>query len=111
MRIEYAYDDFLSVCCWKRRYSKIHARRRITDRCVASLWPQPVSDVHSGHDLDAGHEGNSDSARKKHRVSQHSIHPVSHGDPFFFGLEMDVAGSLLDSREHDSVDEPDDRLA
>src|SRR5512133_3627400 len=81
------------------------------NRRMPTLRPQPVGDVHLRHDLDSRNERNAHRLGQQHRVAKQSVDAIAHCDTIFLRLEMNIAGSLLDSRRDDSIYETHYRLA
>jgi len=73
------------------------------------LRTPPLSDVHLGHDLDAGDERRLQVLWWVHDIAQHAIHAEPDPQVAAVRLDVDVAGALLDRVEDQVVYQADDR--
>jgi hypothetical protein len=73
------------------------------DPGAAVLRPQPVGDVQSGDDLDAGDERQPRRAWDLHHLAQHAVDTVPHGDAAFLRLDVHVAGAGVDPLREDQI--------
>src|SRR5690606_22352174 len=71
------------------------------------LWDAPFGDVHLGHDLQPAHHTVVDVARGAHHLVQHAVDTEPHQQVQLVGLQVDVAGPVLDSLGDQQVHELD----
>src|SRR5439155_1392171 len=68
-----------------------------------------LGDVEPGHDLQAGGETRGKVCGGRDHVVEQAVHPEAHRDGALVGLDVDVAGAVLDGLEEERVHQPDDR--
>ncbi len=72
---------------------------------TAILRQAAFGDVEVGHDLDTGGDGHGEMARRRHHFIENAVAAVAHLVFIFEGLEMNIAGPVLDGQEHDHVEQ------
>ena len=77
---------------------------------AAVLGDAPLGDVEFAHDLDARDDRPLEAAVERlGGPEQHAVDPVFDDDPFLAGLDVDVAGPLVQGIEQGRIDQADDR--
>ncbi len=77
---------------------------------AAVLRHASLGDVEIGHDLDSGADGVGDVPRRRHHLVQHAVDAVAHLELVLEGLEVDVAGLVLDRLQQHKVEQLLDRV-
>jgi hypothetical protein len=80
-----------------------------TDLDAAVLRQALLRDVELRHDLDARRDRIAELHRRLHDVVEQTVDAVADAQFLLVGLDVDVAGALLDRRHQDDVHELDDR--
>jgi hypothetical protein len=73
------------------------------DPGAAVLRPQPVGDVQSGDDLDAGDERQPRRPRDLHHLAQHAVDAVPDGDAALLRLDVHVTRARVDPLREDQI--------
>ena len=82
------------------------------DLDAAVLRQAPLGDIQLGHELEAADDGGLEFARRRFLIEEHAIHAEAHAEFLLEGLDVNVAGALLDGLGDHGVDQADDgRLA
>ena len=104
-------DDLLAQRGRQGRDAEVHRLAVHRDPGAAVLRPEPVGDVESGHDLDAGDQRQPGVARDLHHLPQHAVDAVAHHHAALDRLDVDVARPAGDPVGEHDVHQPDDRAA
>ena len=74
---------------------------------AAVLGQAALRDIHIGHDLDAGDDGQRQVPGRGRHFVKRAVHAVTNLELVFEGLEVNVAGPVLDGLVHDQIDKAD----
>ena len=110
--VEQAHDDAFAVEGGQRGDAQIHFAAQDFDLDAAILRQAALGDVELGHQLQARDDGGLELARRRLLVEEHAIHAEAYAEFLLEGLDVDVAGAVLNGLPDHGIDQPDDgRLA
>src|SRR5467141_4121708 len=103
--VEHAQHAFLAVDVGKKGYAQVIVTAGHFDSHAAVLGKPPFGDVETAHDLEARHQSDGHILGRRSFVEERAVNPVAQADHFLKGLEVDVAGAVLDRLDQDEVGE------